>query len=151
MLEWNSDNDVAFKRQQKINEMRKNVTKFVWTVTGTNTAKRKCSIDIRTGIWNPSKRMRMGWTLSQEIWNPGLWNLGIQLKEFGIPLRLESVVQVPLTNNPESSCTWVRNQRRRIENPRLLGFLYMGDSFKSWEDLLYERMNERPIRVEINK
>ena len=76
------------------------------TVTGTKTAKRKCSIDIRTGIWDPSKRMRMGWALSQEIWNPGLWNLGIQLKEFGIPIRLESVVQVPLTNNPESSiCT----------------------------------------------
>ena len=149
---WNSDNDVAFKRQQKIDEMRKNVTKLVWNCN------RDEDCEAQMQYWYTHRKVGPVQTnangLGLEPGNLESWALesGIQLKEFGIPLRLESVVQVPLTNNPESSiCTWVRNQQRRIENPRLLGFPYIGDSFKSWEDLLYERMNERPIRVEINK
>ena len=117
VLEWNSDNDIAFKRQQKIDEMRKNVTKLVWNRNTHRNMGQEYMTRPNQSEWLGLKPGNL------ESW---VLEFGIQLKEFGIPLRLESVIQVPLTNNPESSmCTWVRNQRCRIQNLRLLGFPYI--------------------------
>ena len=45
------------------------------TVTGTKTAKRKYAQEDGTGLYDPSKPVRVDWALSQEIWSPGIWNL----------------------------------------------------------------------------